>query len=98
LCPLITRIRLTVGGIKLYPVNVNLDLQMLSDAPAHHLFVLMSPVKQSQTTLPEILAVIQVCMEGRLSKESVTKTINRGHQAAGDLIPWTISQYYLVSL
>ncbi|KAI6182608.1 RNA cytidine acetyltransferase [Aphelenchoides bicaudatus] len=71
------------------------DLQMLSDAPSHHLFVLMSPVKKTQTTLPEILAAVQVCMEGRLSSELVTKHANSGRRAAGDLIPWTISQYFL---
>jgi len=71
------------------------DLQMLSDAPAHHLFVLMSPVKKSHDTLPEILAAIQVCMEGQLSKDSVTDTINKGRRAAGDLIPWTVSQYFM---
>ncbi|KAI6207695.1 RNA cytidine acetyltransferase [Aphelenchoides besseyi] len=71
------------------------DLQMLSDAPAHHLFVLMSPIKKTQTALPEVLAAVQVCMEGRLTKETVRNTNDRGRRAAGDLIPWTISQHYL---
>jgi N-acetyltransferase 10 len=39
---------------KIYLNCSHLDLQMLSDAPSHHLFVLMSPVKKSQTTLPEV--------------------------------------------
>ncbi|KHJ96580.1 putative ATPase DUF699 [Oesophagostomum dentatum] len=30
------------------------DLQMLSDAPAHHLFALMSPVKGDQSSIPEV--------------------------------------------
>ncbi|VDK27543.1 unnamed protein product, partial [Anisakis simplex] len=47
------------------------DLQMLSDAPAHHLFVLMGPVNETQTHLPEILAVIQVCLEGALKSSTV---------------------------
>ncbi|KAI6203059.1 RNA cytidine acetyltransferase [Aphelenchoides besseyi] len=71
------------------------DLQMLSDAPAHHLFVLMSPIKKTQTALPEVLAAVQVCLEGRLTKETVKNTNDRGRRAAGDLIPWTISQHYL---
>ena len=29
-------------------------LQMLSDAPAHHLFVLMAPLSPDQTTLPQV--------------------------------------------
>lgn len=37
------------------------DLQVLCDAPAHHLFVLLPPLPQSHaTTLPTVLAVIQV--------------------------------------
>ena len=36
------------------------DLQMLSDAPAHHLFCLLPPVPPTQNSLPEVLAVIQV--------------------------------------
>jgi N-acetyltransferase 10 len=34
-------------------------------------------------------------MEGRLSKDLVTKTVNSGRRAAGDMIPWTVSQYFL---
>ncbi|XGW25056.1 hypothetical protein V3C99_006463 [Haemonchus contortus] len=71
------------------------DLQMLSDAPAHHLFVLMSPVKEDQSSLPEVLALAQVCLEGNLSKESVSGAMNKGKRAAGDLLPWTISQQFL---
>lgn len=36
------------------------DLQMLSDAPAHHLFCLLPPVPPTQNSLPEVLAVVQV--------------------------------------
>uniref|UniRef100_A0A3P9KSH9 RNA cytidine acetyltransferase n=1 Tax=Oryzias latipes TaxID=8090 RepID=A0A3P9KSH9_ORYLA len=36
------------------------DLQMLSDAPAHHLFCLLPPVPATQNSLPEVLAVVQV--------------------------------------
>ncbi|VDL76736.1 unnamed protein product [Nippostrongylus brasiliensis] len=75
--------------------NTPNDLQMLSDAPAHHLFVLMSPVKEDQSSLPEVLALAQVCLEGNLSKESVSGALDRGKRAAGDLLPWTISQQFL---
>lgn len=30
------------------------DLQMLSDAPAHNLFVLMAPVSEEQTSMPQV--------------------------------------------
>ena len=42
------------------PQNSPNDLQLLSDAPAHHIFVLLPPVTASQTTLPDVLCVIQV--------------------------------------
>lgn len=36
------------------------DLQLLSDAPAHHVFVLVPPVTSDQTSLPNVLCVLQV--------------------------------------
>ena len=63
------------------------DLQLMSDAPAHHLFVLLGPVT-STNAMPDILAVIQVCLEGSISRESVLKSLSRGERASGDLIPW----------
>ena len=81
--------------------NTPNDLQLLSDAPAHQLFVLVAPINTADTTeqqqstgLPDILCVIQVCLEGQISNNSVAKAVNRGQRAAGDLIPWTISQQY----
>ena len=40
--------------------NTPNDLQLLSDAPAHHVFVLVPPVQPSSTSLPDILCVLQV--------------------------------------
>lgn len=36
------------------------DLQLLSDAPAHHVFVLLGPVTPQTSALPTILCVLQV--------------------------------------
>lgn len=36
------------------------DLQLMADAPAHHLFVLLGPVNESENQLPDILCVVQV--------------------------------------
>uniref|UniRef100_A0A915PL95 RNA cytidine acetyltransferase n=1 Tax=Setaria digitata TaxID=48799 RepID=A0A915PL95_9BILA len=71
------------------------DLQLLSDAPAHHLFVLVGPINETQAQLPEVLAVIQIAMEGALSSATVSDNMGRGKRAAGDLLPWTISQQFL---
>ncbi|XP_063227947.1 RNA cytidine acetyltransferase [Bacillus rossius redtenbacheri] len=70
------------------------DLQMMSDAPAHHLFCLLGPVDPEQKHLPEVLVVIQVCLEGQLSKNSVADGLSRGKRAFGDLIPWTVAQQF----
>jgi N-acetyltransferase 10 len=74
--------------------NTPNDLQLLSDAPAHQVFVLVPPVLPSATSLPDILCVLQVCMEGGISRVSVMKSLSRGKRASGDLIPWTISQQF----
>jgi N-acetyltransferase 10 len=71
------------------------DLQMLSDAPAHSLFVLLSPsAEQDSDSLPDILAVVQVALEGKISRKAVEAQLARGHRSAGDLIPWTIAQQF----
>lgn len=69
------------------------DLQMMSDAPAHHLFCLLGPiVKKNQ--LPEILVVIQVCLEGEISSTTLANSLVRGMKASGDLIPWNITEQF----
>lgn len=72
------------------------DLQLLSDAPNHQLFVLLPPIKENakEMTLPEPLVVLQVALEGKISKQSVLNSLARGIKAGGDLIPWTMSQQY----
>lgn len=76
------------------PQNSPNDLQMLSDAPAHHLFCLLPPVPPTQNALPEVLAVIQVCLEGEISRQSILNSLSRGKKASGDLIPWTVSEQF----
>ncbi|XP_059191609.1 RNA cytidine acetyltransferase [Centropristis striata] len=70
------------------------DLQMLSDAPAHHLFCLLPPVPPTQNSLPEVLAVVQVCLEGEISRQSILNSLSRGKKASSDLIPWTVSEQF----
>ena len=70
------------------------DLQLMSDAPAHQLFVLIPPVKEDASQLPEPLCVIQVALEGRISRQSVLNSLSRGQRAGGDLIPWLVSQQF----
>jgi len=70
------------------------DLLTLSDAPAHQLFVLLGPADIKTAKLPDILCAIQVCLEGRISKQSVLSSMSRAHRAAGDLVPWTLVQQF----
>ncbi|KAF2234433.1 DUF699-domain-containing protein [Viridothelium virens] len=70
------------------------DLQLMSDAPAHQLFVLVPPVNEGTNRLPEPLCVVQVALEGKISKESVLNSLSRGQRAGGDLIPWLVSQQF----
>uniref|UniRef100_A0A1I8NMF9 RNA cytidine acetyltransferase n=1 Tax=Stomoxys calcitrans TaxID=35570 RepID=A0A1I8NMF9_STOCA len=69
------------------------DLQMMSDAPAHHLFCLLGPI-QRKDHLPEILVVVQVALEGEISSQTITDSLGRGKKASGDLIPWNVSEQY----
>ena len=68
------------------------DLQLMSDAPAHELFVLTGPLVEGR--LPEPLCVIQVALEGKISRQSILNSLSRGQQPAGDLIPWLVSQQF----
>ena len=46
----------------------NQPSDFLSDAPAHLLFVLLPPIKDDESHLPELLVVLQVALEGRISQ------------------------------
>ncbi|KAL5596538.1 hypothetical protein BROUX41_006764 [Berkeleyomyces rouxiae] len=70
------------------------DLQLMSDAPAHELFVLVAPVADGAQKLPEPLCVVQVALEGQISKQSILNSLSRGQRPAGDLIPWLVSQQF----
>lgn len=70
------------------------DLLLMSDAPAHRLFVLLGPVDETQNALPDILAVVQVSLEGEISKASAQASLAAGQMPQGDLIPWTIGQQF----
>jgi len=74
--------------------NTPNDLQLMSDAPAHQLFVLVPPVEEGSNRLPEPLCVVQIALEGQISRESVLNSLSRGQRAGGDLIPWLVSQQF----
>ena len=66
----------------------------MSDAPAHHLFVLLPPLADDESHLPEPLVVVQVALEGNISKQAILEGLQRGLRAGGDLIPWLVAQQF----
>ncbi|TEB27752.1 DUF699-domain-containing protein [Coprinellus micaceus] len=75
------------------------DLQLMSDAPHHQLFVLLPPMKDQEssdgiTHLPEPLVVLQVALEGNVSREAILEGLGRGVRPGGDMIPWIVSQQF----
>ena len=72
------------------------DLQLLSDAPSHKIFVLCKALDKQKKAkgLPDIYCAIQVCEEGGISKDVILTNNKRGLKPSGDLIPWTISEHY----
>ncbi|KAJ3238254.1 N-acetyltransferase 10 [Chytriomyces hyalinus] len=74
------------------------DLQLMSDAPAHHLFVLLPPINNAAgaaTTLPEPLVVIQIALEGNIAAGSAAAALARGSgRTNGDLIPWVMATQF----
>lgn len=70
------------------------DLQLMSDAPAHQLYVLLPPIDPNDNKIPDPLCVVQLALEGEISKESVKRSFARGQRAGGDLIPWLVSQQF----
>lgn len=71
------------------------DLQLLSDAPAHSVLVLMGPIKKGNKGIPDILCAVQVALEGEIPAEMVVANTSRDKRPSGDLIPWTLSQQFL---
>ena len=76
--------------------NTPNDLQMLSDAPAHQIFVLLGPLTEASKLqqLPDILCAIQVSFEGEISQKTISEQLKRGLRPSGDLIPWTVSEQF----
>ncbi|CAH2055842.1 unnamed protein product, partial [Iphiclides podalirius] len=70
------------------------DIQLLADAPAHCLFVLLAPTPAMTTSMPEVLCVVQMCLEGNIADKTVRDSLGRGRKAAGDLIPWNICEQF----
>ncbi|OAY62345.1 RNA cytidine acetyltransferase 1 isoform X2 [Manihot esculenta] len=70
------------------------DLQLMADAPAHHLFVLLGPVDETRNILPDILCVIQVCLEGEISHKSALQSLQMGRLPSGDQIPWKFCEEF----
>jgi hypothetical protein len=49
-----------------------------------------------QHSLPDVLGVAQVALEGAISARAAANSLARGELPQGDLIPWTIGQQFQV--
>lgn len=70
------------------------DLQLLSDAPDQHIFVLLGPIDSNTSSLPDIFCVIQVGLEGKIRREIIEQAFKHGKAPSGDLIPFVISRQF----
>lgn len=70
------------------------DLQMMSDAPGHHLFCLLGPVDVNRKKLPEVLVIIHVSLEGQIPSSSSTDSFSANKRPSADIIPWTVSHEF----
>lgn len=70
------------------------DLQLMSDAPGHHLFVLCGPLANG-SDIPEIYCVIHACEEGNIASSTMQSNMAKGLRPSGDMIPYTMAQYFL---
>jgi len=66
----------------------------MSDALVHHNFVLLPPIKDDEPHLPKPLVVLQVALEGNISKRAIMDGLNRGVRSGGDMIPLLITQQF----
>ncbi len=57
---------------------------LMSDAPAHQLFVLLPTTSLKMVLEFQIHYAIQVALEGEISKQSVKNSLSRGIRAGGD--------------
>lgn len=70
------------------------DLQLMADAPQHHLFVLLGPIDENTSSLPDIYSAIQVCTEGSINRQIVMEHMAKGMSPSGDLIPYLVSRQF----
>jgi N-acetyltransferase 10 len=74
--------------------NTPNDLQLMSDGPGQLLFVLLGPIDENTTSLPDIFCVIQIALEGNISKGISESNFVRGELPSGDLIPYIIMKQF----
>lgn len=70
------------------------DIQLLSDAPTHRIFVLIEDKKDGSGRVPDMICAIQVSFEGKMSKEVFRVALEKGVHSSGDTIPWIVAQHF----
>ena len=69
------------------------DLMLMSDAPKHHVLVLLPPILPEHAGVPEVYVAVQIAIEGRIGGRADVLA-KSGLRPNGDMIPWTLSQQF----
>ncbi|CAL5354163.1 unnamed protein product [Camellia sinensis] len=67
------------------------DLQLMQNSVASFY---AGPVDESKNILPDILCVIQVCLEGQISRDSALQSLRIGRQPSGDQLAWKFCEVF----
>lgn len=78
--------------------NTPNDLLLMADAPSHRLFVLLGPVDETSNDMPDVLCVMQVALEGMVSRDAARAALASGKLPQGDMIPWVMGQQFQVTV
>jgi len=70
------------------------DLMMLADSPTQRLYMLCPDIRTNNKGIPDVYGVVQGVLEGHLTASGVTKRRYDDRQGDGNLIPWTLTNFY----
>lgn len=74
--------------------NTPNDLTLMADSPNHRIFALINMKTLTGKGIPEIIAFLQVALEGRIGDEQFSNAENGKGRRDGDLIPWNIARAF----
>ncbi|KAL6556150.1 hypothetical protein OROGR_005438 [Orobanche gracilis] len=70
------------------------DLQLMADAPTHHLFVLLDLLMNKRINFLIFCVSSRVSLEGQISRQSAMQSLSNGRSPFGDQIPWKFCEQF----